>query len=131
MIQEHDHRKDRTVNVAINVHQPSGNKLQKLAVMWYPNNNNEDLNLISPKLVSEVLQIDVQRSDNTSVVQIDGNSLEIHGFVDLEWTVYAHGKRRQSKPTYRTRFKVTAQGDPPFDMLIGKKTAQECGLETQ
>lgn len=128
MVQEGDPGKDKTANVAIHIRQPSGDKLQKLAVMWCPNSNNEELSLISLKLVTEVLRIDVQDIENRSTIQLDGDSLEVRGFVDLEWSVYAHGKRRRNKPTYTTRFRVTAQEDPPFDILVGERIARDCGL---
>lgn len=121
---------DRTANVAIRVRQPSGKTIQKLAVMWHPaGSDNEDVNLASAKLITEVLGMDVQRGPST--LRLHGNDVEVQGFVDIEWSVCEQSRRKRigSAALHSGRFGVTAQEDPPFDLLVGRKLARESGLD--
>lgn len=122
---------DRTANVAIHIRQPSGKTIQKLAVMWHPaDSDNEDVNLASAKLVAEILGIEIQQDHGPSTLQLHGNDVEVQGIVDIEWNVCKQGRRRESgSAVHSGRFGVTAEGDPPFDLLVGRKLARVCGLD--
>lgn len=99
--------------------------------MWYPNQDNEDTNLISQKLVTEVLGVDVQASPNLITLEYNEGTLETIGHVDLEWSPRHQSRRRESQNVYSTRFHVTALYDPPFDMLVGRRVVVECGMVQQ
>lgn len=110
--------------ICIYIFNHAGKKIPKLAVLWYPGGN-DDANLISPKLVREVLHLDIQTDEKTRSgrkIPFQGRMLDTQGHVDLEWGFERSSKRRT------TRFVVISQYDPPFDVLLGRKTAIECGL---
>lgn len=94
--------------------------------MWYVDSNNEDVNVVSARLVHEVLRLDIQQTDDDAALAMGGNILEVRGHVDLQWSLYSPD--RSSQPTHHTRFKVTAVYDPPFDIVVGRSLAVECGL---
>ena len=100
-----------------------GKRISKLAILWYPGDEN-DANLISPKLVSEILHLEIQTSENEQDRPLiyQGKQLETRGYVDLEWSF------KKSRSTRQTRFVVVSTNDPPFDVLLGRKAAIECGL---
>lgn len=110
--------------ICIYLSSPVGSKISKMAILWYTGSY-DDANLISPKLVREVLCTEVQKpkeEGRDTRVQFNGRMIEAQGFVDLEWGF------ERSKATRETRFIVVSLYDPPFDVLLGRKTAVECGL---
>lgn len=114
-------KNDSDENVALTVHvhawNQAGIKIPKVAVLWYPGAHNE-VDLISPKLVAEVLCLEIQ----TSGKRRKGLPWGTRGHVEVEWGL------ENSDTTRCTRFMVVSMYDPPFDLLLGKTTALECGL---
>lgn len=98
-------------------------RISKLAILWYPGGE-DDANLISSKLVSEILHVKIQGGENDQDRSLfyQGKQLETRGYVDLEWSF------KKSRTTRQTRFFVVSANDPPFDVLLGRKAATECGL---
>ncbi|KAL1643914.1 hypothetical protein SLS58_004589 [Diplodia intermedia] len=107
---------------------PSGAVIKKLAVMSYAVNDNEDINMISPKLVTEVLSMDIQEAQDDTTLEFERDVLHVQGFVDLEWSIPGRRGLKRKQPARTTRFKVTTLYDPPFDIIVGREVASECGL---
>jgi len=85
-----------------------------------------DANLVSPRLVSEVLRLTIHLFDKESrrdTEQYNGQDVEVQGYVDLVWCF--HSSRKIFEPT---RFLVTAAYDPPFDVVLGRKDCRRAGI---
>lgn len=116
--------KDVVETIRIYISNQASERISKLAVLWYSADNG-DANLISPKLVSEVLRLETQPDEKARTspkIPFQGTLLDIRGYVDLEWGF------RKSRNTRMARFAVVSQYDPPFDVLLGRETAIQCGL---
>lgn len=96
--------------------------------MSFAINENDDVNLISPRLVVEVLSMPIQEVQDDTTLELEGNVLHVQGFVDLEWSTAGRRGAKRTRPTHTTRFKVTVLYDPPFDIIVGRRVAFECGL---
>ncbi|KAF4544754.1 hypothetical protein BFW01_g8769 [Lasiodiplodia theobromae] len=85
--------------------------------------NQSNVNLVSPKFVSEVLKVEFQPWEATiSTPQLGTGSQEIQGCVDLYW-------RPEGMTNFNwTRFMVVKQSDPPFDVVLGCGDAASYGL---
>ncbi|OJD36115.1 uncharacterized protein BKCO1_1300096 [Diplodia corticola] len=86
--------------------------------------------MISPKLVIEVLSMEIQQAqDDDTTLILEGNVLHVQGFVDLEWSIPGRrGGLKRKRPPRTARFKVTTLYEPPFDITVGRQLASECGL---
>lgn len=110
--------------IRIYISNQTGERISKLSVLWY-SGDHDSTNLVSPKLVLEVLRLEVQIDEKEGAsrkIPFQATLLETRGYVDLEWGF------RKSRKTQKTRFAVTSQYDPPFDVLLGRETAIESGL---
>ena len=88
--------------------------------------NSLETNLISPKLVTEILNMAIQPLDKEGQPycnHFDGKDWDIQGYVDLVWCF------QNSRKVYETRFAVTANNDPPIDTVLGRTSGLEYGLE--
>ncbi|KAJ9665653.1 hypothetical protein H2201_004137 [Coniosporium apollinis] len=85
-----------------------------------------DSNLISPKLVTEVLGMTIHPLDGKEgelpYEQFKGQEMNTQGYIDLAWCF------QRSRTVYNTRFVVTTTYNPPFDAVLGRKSAVEIGL---
>ncbi|EUC43053.1 hypothetical protein COCMIDRAFT_101886, partial [Bipolaris oryzae ATCC 44560] len=84
-----------------------------------------DYNIISHQLVTEVLQVPMQTIDEKmdAYVHTYGRGEEVVGYVDLTWCFEKNNKWMQT-----TRFWVTSTGNPCYDVILGRKDAEQCGL---
>lgn len=88
--------------------------------------NSLETNLISPKLVTETLNMAIQplgKEGQSYSNHFDGKDWDIQGYVDLVWCF------QNSRKVYETRFAVTANNDPPLDTVLGRASGLEYGLE--
>ena len=88
--------------------------------------NTSDANLISSELVAEDLGLEVHPLDGAgdSAVEIfNGQEVGVKGYVELVWRLQNNQKKH-----FCTRFVVTAEDNPPFDAVLGRKAAREYGL---
>ena len=76
-----------------------------------------DANLVSAKLVTEVLKTHITPTSKNGFHPIGDKYVETAGSVDLIWCFHA-----TSRKIYKVRFSVTAAWDPPFDLIVGRKT---------
>ena len=83
-------------------------------------------NLISPKLVTEVLGRAITPSDmeyGKFVGRFNGQDMETQGYVDLVWCF-----QNQRNIYEHTRFVVTSTYDPPFDAVLGRRDSIKYGI---
>lgn len=97
----------------------------RIAMLWCPAEN-LDANIISKKLVTEVLELEIRgfREKSTIEIQFQGQPMNTDGFVELQWGL----ENSRSRSVYRTTFLVTAVEDPPFDVVLGRRYAITYGL---
>lgn len=110
------------ISAKIQTTSKAGYPICKLGILTVYGNDNE-INLVSPKLVTEVLGIQIQPWVGTiSTSQINGSTTEIQGYVNLYWAP-------DSSSCFNwTQFMVTKHPNPPFDLILGCKDASNCGL---
>lgn len=85
-----------------------------------------DTNLISPRLVTEVLGLTIsplEKGCNTYSEQRSEEEVDAQGYVDLVWSFET--SRKIFEPT---RFVVTSTYDPPFDAVLGWRDSVKHGL---
>jgi hypothetical protein len=82
-----------------------------------------DVNLISKKLVNEVLRIETRPLDKEGLVSVDGQQVRLQGYVDIRWSINSAPRK-----IYSTRFYVPEIDDPSFDARLAQQTIQEYGL---
>lgn len=97
----------------------------RIAMLWSPVDN-LDVNLASKRLITEVLGVEIMvwSEKNAFQVRFQGQPIVTEGFVELDWGL----DNPRSRRVYRTRFLVTAEEDPPFDIVLGRKNAVAYGL---
>ncbi|KAK8172004.1 hypothetical protein BKA80DRAFT_251483 [Phyllosticta citrichinensis] len=71
-------------------------------------------------VVVEVLGLEIQEYE--SDIDFYGRKIRTKGYVDLDWGLI------KSRPTFRTRFLVVQQGNPRFDIVLGRRAALDYGL---
>lgn len=100
-------------------------KPSRIAMLWSPADN-ADVNLVSNKLVRDVLGMHIHQSSekDSALVLFRGQTVETKGFIDVDWGV----EKSRSRSVYQTRFLVTSEVDPPFDFVLGRKFAIAYGL---
>ncbi|OCK90704.1 uncharacterized protein K441DRAFT_233251 [Cenococcum geophilum 1.58] len=114
---DHNHL-HRTIDIYTNLDtDPLSSRLATLSL-----NADSDLNLISKKLVNEVLSIETRPHDK-GVVSVDGQQVRLQGYVDIRWSINSAPRK-----IYSTRFYVPEIDDPSFDVRLAKQTIQEYGL---
>lgn len=94
-------------------------------MLWSPVDN-LDVNLASKRLITEVLGVEIMvwSEKNAFQVRFQGQPIVTEGFVELDWGL----DNPRSRRVYRTQFLVTAEEDPPFDIVLGRKNAVAYGL---
>jgi len=88
--------------------------------------NTSDINLISSELVVEDLGLEIHPLDNnaeSALVTYSGQEFKVKGYVELVWRL-----QEKKKKQFTTRFVVTAESNPPFDAVLGRKATREYGL---
>ncbi|KAH7379488.1 hypothetical protein BKA66DRAFT_466053 [Pyrenochaeta sp. MPI-SDFR-AT-0127] len=88
-------------------------------------NPNSESNMISQKLVTNILSARIQALDKeaTTYEQDQMKTDEVDGYVDLVWCF-----EKSSKRMHNTRFLVTSCYSPPYDAVLGKKDAEHVGM---
>lgn len=106
---------DIVVSVRIQTKSKDGYLITKLGVLTSFDNDN-DVNLVAPRLVTEVLGMAIQPWQQTlSTPLMNGGTTEVQGYVDLCWSV-------EGSPSFNeNRFLVTRHPDPPFDLILSRK----------
>jgi len=85
-----------------------------------------DTNLISPRLVTEVLGLTIsplEKGCNAYAELRSEEEADAQGYVDLVWSFET--SRKIFEPT---RFVVTSTYDPPFDAVLGRGDSIKHGL---
>lgn len=115
-------QKPTRAHIDIQTKGPDGSNYCNSAVLSYDRKPGE--NLVSRRLVENVLHIDVRSIDKESAAfltrKLPGENVE--GFVDLQWS-FEDEKQKQT-----TRLYVAADPDPPYDVRLGKQAAKRYGL---
>lgn len=101
--------------------------MPKLAAMWCTYIDNENLYLISPKLVTEVLDMTIKRNQETSIVRMGHKVYKIQGYVDLEWSLLEQKPEKRSTLVKHTDRFMVLQNDPPFDIAVGGRIYRNSG----
>lgn len=102
---------------------PSGWTLWRIALLSFDIAMTS--NLISPKLVTEILGMDIHTwsiKEGAPVENWQGQTLSTQGYVDIVWGL------QRTRPVRCTRFAVTAIYDPPFDAVLGREAMEDEGL---
>jgi len=81
-----------------------------------------DVNLISPRLVTEVLGLVITPLEHKDEYG-KGQNKRFQGYVDLTWCFYT--SRKICGPM---RWMVTTAYDPPFDAVLGRKDYKKAGI---
>lgn len=106
---------DIVVSVRIQTKSKDGYWITKLGVLTSFDNDN-DVNLVAPRLVTEVLGMAIQPWQQTlSTPLMNGGTTEVQGYVDLCWSVEGSSSFNEN------RFLVTKHPDPPFDLILSRK----------
>lgn len=78
-----------------------------------------EINRASRRLLTEVLQIPIHPLEEDPPASW---MEDVDGYTDLEWCVH-----NISMGTFETRFYVTKESDPRFDVVLGKKDTERLG----
>ncbi|KAK8167589.1 hypothetical protein BC567DRAFT_231693 [Phyllosticta citribraziliensis] len=97
----------------------SGRRTSTVLTLWCPPLD-LDASLISMPVVVELLGLEIQEYE--SDIDFYGRKIRTKGYVDLDWGLI------KSRPTFRTRFLVVQQGNPRFDIVLGRRAALDYGL---
>lgn len=95
-----------------------------IAAMTFDIHN--DMNIVSRNFVVNRLQADIQLHDNRGKKispKTSPHGFKTQGYIDLDWAF-----TDQVVTVFSSKFQVTASHDSPFDIILGLKTIQDCGL---
>lgn len=99
---------------------PSAKRAKQAWLLLSPYENDSDL--ISPGTVS-LLGLSISYAGQAlPQAQHNGQAISIQGYVELSWNV------ERGQAMYRNWFAVTSDASPPFDCVLGPRSAIACGL---
>src|ERR1051326_8236604 len=78
-----------------------------------------DENIISKRVVEE----DLGFRGNPTPHGEKSNQKDTQGYIELSWCLY------KSNRTFKARFEITREWDPPFEVMLGRRTIEENRIE--